>query len=94
MQFQPARFWKIILPSPSTLGRLAAAVGSTGRQEILDRIAARLTEPIAKAIDNLLTVEEGAGRSPLFDFKEFRFPGVLPLDAGARLYFTQAYPPG
>lgn len=65
------RFWKIVLPSPSTLGRLAAAVGATGRQEILDRIAARLTEPIAEAIDNLLTVEEGAGRSPLFDFKEY-----------------------
>jgi hypothetical protein len=30
------RFWKIILPTPSMLGRLAAAVGSTGRQEILD----------------------------------------------------------
>jgi len=65
------RFWKIILPSPSTLGRLAAAVGSTGRQEILDRIAARLTEPIAEAIDNLLTLEEGAGHSPLFDFKAY-----------------------
>ena len=65
------RFWKIVLPSPSTLGRLASAVGSTGRQEILERIAARLTEPIAEAIDNLLTVEEGAARSPLFDFKEY-----------------------
>jgi hypothetical protein len=58
------RFWKIILPSPSTLGRLASAVGSAGRQEILERITARLTEPTAAAIDNLLEVEEGAGRSP------------------------------
>ena len=64
-------FWKIILPAPSTLGRLTAAVGATGRQEMLDRIAARLSEPIGEAMDKLLTVEEGAGRSPLFDFKEY-----------------------
>jgi hypothetical protein len=38
---------------------------------MLDRIAARLSEPIGEAMDKLLTVEEGAGRSPLFDFKEY-----------------------
>lgn len=65
------RFWKIIVPAPSTLGRLAAAVGATGRQEILERIAARITEPICEAIDKLLVVEAGAGRSPLFEFKEY-----------------------
>jgi len=65
------RFWKIILPAPSTLGRLAAAVGSTGRQEILERIAARLPGPIPEVIDQLLEVEEGTGRSPLFELKEY-----------------------
>lgn len=65
------RSWKIILPSPSTLGRLTAAVGATGRQDLLERMASRVPESITQAIDTLLTVEEGAGRSPLFDFKEY-----------------------
>ncbi|MCZ6489269.1 MAG: Tn3 family transposase, partial [Acidobacteria bacterium] len=64
-------FWKVLLPPQSTLGRLVASVAATGRQEILERIAARISDPARKAFDELLKVAPGERRSSLFLFKQY-----------------------
>jgi TnpA family transposase len=65
------RFWKIILPSASTLERLAASVAATGRQEILERIAAHVADSTRKSLDALLEVAQGERQSGLMIFKEY-----------------------
>jgi hypothetical protein len=50
------RFWKTVLPAPATLERLVASVAASGREEILERIAMRLTPPLQEAIDRALEV--------------------------------------
>jgi hypothetical protein len=38
------RLWRVMPPAASALNRLVASIAATGRQEIFDRIAARLNE--------------------------------------------------
>jgi TnpA family transposase len=65
------RFWRIIPPSASTLNRLVASIAATGRQEIFDRIAARLNDSERQALDQLLPVGEEDHQSPLAQFREY-----------------------
>jgi hypothetical protein len=65
------RFSRTILPPPATLERIVASVAASGRQDILRRIAGRLTPVQRAAIDSLLLVGEGDSRSTLFQLKEY-----------------------
>jgi hypothetical protein len=65
------RFAKTVLPPPATLARMVSSVAASGRQEILRRIAGRLTQAQRDAIDGLLQVGEGDSRSTLFQLKEY-----------------------
>lgn len=65
------RFSKTVLPPPATLERIVSSVAASGRQDLLRRIAGRLTEKQREAIDGLLQVGEGDGRSTLFQLKEY-----------------------
>lgn len=66
------RLWNTVLPQPATLERIVASIAATGRQQLLDEIAARLGTPLREAIDKLLQVGEGDRRSALFQFKPRR----------------------
>jgi TnpA family transposase len=65
------RFSRTILPPPATLERIVSSVAASGRQDILRRIAGRLTPVQRAAIDDLLLVGEGDSRSTLFQLKEY-----------------------
>lgn len=65
------RFWRVIPPAASTLQRLVASIAATGRQEIFDRIAARLNQPERRALDQLLQVSADDHQSPLAQFREY-----------------------
>ena len=65
------RFWRVIPPAASTLNRLVASIAATGRQEIFDRIAARVSQANRRALDQLLQIGEGDSQSPLAQFKEY-----------------------
>jgi TnpA family transposase len=65
------RSWKVILPAPATLERIVASVTSRSRQEVIERIADRLTPEVRDAIDALIQVPEGDRRSELFEFKQY-----------------------
>src|SRR5262245_18868111 len=45
--------WKIVLPAPMTLERIVASVTSRSRQDVIERIADRLTPQVRSAIDTL-----------------------------------------
>ena len=65
------RSWKIILPAPTTLERIVASIASRSRQDVIERIADRLTPEVRTAIDTLVQVAEGDRRSELFQFKQY-----------------------
>jgi TnpA family transposase len=65
------RSWKVILPAPTTLERIVASVASRSRQDIIERIAGRLTSEVRDAIDALVQVPEGGRRSELFELKQY-----------------------
>jgi Domain of unknown function (DUF4158) len=65
------RSWKIVLPVPTTLERIVASVTSRSRQDVIERIAGRLTPEIRDVIDALVQVPEGGCRSELFEFKRY-----------------------
>jgi hypothetical protein len=63
---------KVVLPAPSTLERLVAAVGARAREEIFTQVERRLTERTRAQLDQLL--ESSAGRMSSF----FRFKTPVP----------------
>src|SRR5262249_41945615 len=65
------RSWKVILPAPTALERIVASSTSRSRQDVIERIADRLTPQVRSAIDTLLQVVEGERRSELFQFKQY-----------------------
>ena len=65
------RFWRIIPPALSTLNRLVASIAATGRQEIFDRIAARLSAEKCQGLEQIILVGTGDHQSPLAQFKEY-----------------------
>jgi hypothetical protein len=65
------RFWKTVLPAPAALERLVATVAASGREEILERIAIRLTPLLQEAIDRALEVPAEKAQSTLFQLKEY-----------------------
>ena len=64
------RIWRIIAPARSTLERLVASVAATGRQEIFERIAARIPPSARQSLDALLEVAHGERQSELMAFTE------------------------
>jgi hypothetical protein len=86
------RLWRIVAPSRSTLARLVASVAATGRQEIFERIAARIPESARQSLDALLEVAQGERQSGLMAFKEYP-PEAVPaaiLDYVERYHRLQA----
>jgi TnpA family transposase len=65
------RFWRVIPPADSTVHRLVASIAATGRQEIFERIAARLNGPERQALDQLLQASEDSHQSPVAQFREY-----------------------
>jgi TnpA family transposase len=65
------RAWKVILPAPSALERIVASSTSRSRQDVIERIADRLTPQVRSALDTLVQVAEGERRSELFQFKQY-----------------------
>src|SRR5207249_9759516 len=63
---------KVVLPAPSTLERLVAAVCARAREEIFTQVERRLTERTRAQLDQLL--EASAGRMSSF----FRFKTPVP----------------
>lgn len=63
--------WKIELPAPSTLERLASAAAVRARQETFARLTAGLSPALCQSIDQLLDVRDGDHRSTLFFLKEY-----------------------
>jgi hypothetical protein len=61
----------VILPAPTTLERIVASSTSRIRQDVIERIADRLTPEVRSAIDTLVQVAEGDRRSELFQFKQY-----------------------
>jgi hypothetical protein len=50
--------WKIELPAPSTLERIASALAVRARQETFSRLSSRLSPPLCQSIDQLLDVRD------------------------------------
>lgn len=85
------RLWRIVAPARSTLERLATSIAVTGRQEILERITARIPDSSRQSLDALLEVAEGERQSGLMAFKEYP-PEASPaaiLDYVERYYRLQ-----
>lgn len=65
------RLWRVIPPASSTLNRLVASIAATGRQEIFDRIATRLSEGQRQALNQIILIGDGDSQSPLALFNEY-----------------------
>ena len=65
------RFWRVIPPAASTLNRLVASIAATGRQEIFDRIATRLSEVQRQALNRIVEIGDGDYQSPLAQYREY-----------------------
>ena len=65
------RDWRVMLPATSTLERLVAAEVTHAATDLFEMVASRLPPALRDAIDLLVEVPEGAGRSSLFRLKDY-----------------------
>ena len=65
------RAWQVIPPARSTLERLVASIVARAQDTLFEAITAQLPPTLCQTIDRLLTVSEGAHRSPLFYLKAY-----------------------
>jgi hypothetical protein len=65
------RAWQVIPPARSTLERLVASIVARAQDSLFEAITAQLPLTLCQTIDRLLTVSEGAHRSPLFYLKAY-----------------------
>ena len=65
------RAWQVIPPARSTLERLVASIAARAQDTLFEAITAQLPLTLCQTIDRLLTVSEGAHRSPLFYLKAY-----------------------
>lgn len=65
------RFWKVVPPAMATIERLAASLGTVGREEMFGRITSRLDESTRQTLERVLEVPPGQNRSLLFRFREY-----------------------
>jgi TnpA family transposase len=63
--------WQIVLPALSTLEEIVTTVTTRVQEETYGRIVTGLTPELRQALDELLTVPSGEGRSVFFYLKEY-----------------------
>lgn len=68
---QVLKSWHVVLPGPSTLGRLVASVSARAKQDFFEFIAARVSKQLRQKIDQLLIAADRDGKTALFHLKEY-----------------------
>ena len=63
--------WQIVLPALSTLEAIVTTVTTRVQDEVYVRIVSGLTPELRQALEEVLTVPSGEGRSALFYLKEY-----------------------
>jgi TnpA family transposase len=65
------REWRVMLPAPSTLERLVTAEVTRATTDLYTKVSVLLPPSLREAIDLLVEVPEGDGRSSLFRLKDY-----------------------